>query len=88
MTGRREEIVEKILSERVKQFNLPGSEWDARNTPNDWIAIAASYLAAVAHRKHTEPTAEDFEDDMTKAAAVIVAALEHVASMKDAGSLC
>lgn len=85
--SRRTEFVERIITERVKQFNLSGSEWDAKNSPNDWIAIAATYLTSSSSRKHTVPVADDFEDDLIKAAAVILAALEHVQSMRDTGTL-
>jgi hypothetical protein len=87
MTARREEIIAEILAERERQFNLPGSEWDTKNTPNDWLAIAASYCLRGSSRKHTKPQAEAFEEDLIKAAAVILAALEHAAHMKTNGSL-
>ena len=85
--SRRAEFVDRIVSERVKNFNLPGAEWDAKNSPNDWIAIAATYLTGSSSRKHTVPSADEFEDDLVKAAAVILAALEHVSSMRDRGTL-
>ena len=87
MSERRDKIVDLILAERQRQFNLPGSEWDMKNAPNDWIAIAASYLAASTRKKHTKPTADGFEDDLIKAAAVILAALEHVENMRNSGTL-
>ena len=87
MSSRRQEIIERVRSERERHFNLPGSEWDVKNTPNDWIAIAATYLSSGSSRKHSKPTANDFEDDMIKAAAVIVAALENVQAMKSSGNL-
>jgi hypothetical protein len=85
--SRRNEFVERIVSERVKHFNLPGSEWDAKNSPNDWIAIATTYLSGSSSRKHTLPLADEFEDDLIKAAAVILAALEHVTGMRESGTL-
>ena len=87
MSQRRQEIVERILSERDRQSNLPGSEWDTKNLPNDWISIAASYCLNSCSRKHTIANAEDFEDDLVKAAAVIIAALENVENMKASGKL-
>jgi hypothetical protein len=87
MSQRRQEIVDLILSERERHFNLPGSEWDEKNSPNDWIAISATYLTSGSSRKHTKPLADDFEADMVKAAAVILAALEHISSMRDLGTL-
>jgi hypothetical protein len=87
MSERRQEVVELILSERERHFNMPGSEWDGRNTPNDWIAIAATYLTSGSSRKHTSPAGEDFESDLIKAAAVILAALENIQSMRKAETL-
>jgi hypothetical protein len=87
MSAHRQEIVAKILSEREKHFNLPGSEWDMQNSPNDWIAIVSSYLTSVANRKHTKPSADDFEAELIKAAAVILAALENIEGMSSSGKL-
>ncbi len=85
--SRRQEFVDLILAEREKQFNMPGSEWDGKNAPNDWIAIAATYLTSASSRKHTKPRADEFEDDLVKAAAVILAALENIQSMRNSGTL-
>jgi hypothetical protein len=82
---RRETIVERVLAERVRQFDLPGTEYDVANTPNDWAAIAASYLLRSVARKNTKPSAEDYEQDLTMAAAVILAGLEHLDQMKEKG---
>lgn len=87
MSKNRQEFIQKILEEREKQCNLPGSEWDMKNTPNDWIAIASYYFSQAGTRKHMTNTIDDFEDDMIKAAAVILAALEHGFIMKKAGNL-
>jgi hypothetical protein len=83
----RQEIVDRILSERERNFNLPGSEWDMKNTPNDWISIATSYLSSASSRKHTLPAGNDFEEELIKSAAVILAALEYVNSMRNNGTL-
>lgn len=87
MSERRQQIVDLILAERDRQFNLPGSEWDGKNTPNDWLAIASSYCLRGTARKHTTPDGDEFEDDLIKAAAVILAALENVPGMKKTGTL-
>jgi hypothetical protein len=83
--SRRDEVVARIVTERARQFNLPGREWDVRNDPNDWIAIAASYCLRSATRKGEPVSREDFEDDLVKAAAVILAALEHTDLMQSTG---
>lgn len=84
----RSAILSKIESERLRQLDLPGSELDATNTPNDWIAIASYYLAQEARRASTITTdSGEFERELIKAAAVIVAALEHIETMKTKGEL-
>lgn len=87
MTTRREAIVERILAERVRQFDLPGTEYDVTNSPNDWAAIAASYLLRSVSRKNKKPSVNDYEQDLVMAAAVILAGLEHLDQMKEKGSL-
>ena len=87
MSSHRQEFINRILAEREKQYDLPGSEWDMKNTPNDWIAIASYYCGQAASRKHMSQTVDEFEDDLIKAAAVILAALEHSNIMKKSGNL-
>ncbi len=77
----------RVLDERSRHFHLPGSEWDARHTPNDWISIIGSYVHREASRNGQSPSREDFEDSMIKAAAIIVAALEHTSVMESQGKL-
>jgi hypothetical protein len=84
---RREEFIAKIKAERLRQLSLPNSEYDARNTPNDWLAIASSYCLGAVTRKHSKPNAEEFEDELIKAAAVILAALENLDAMVQSGTM-
>jgi hypothetical protein len=86
-SNRRQELLDEIHSERERQFDLPGSEWDSTNSPNDWIAIASTYLSSGSNRKHSKTSADDFEDDLIKAAAVILAALENIENMRSSGGL-
>ena len=83
--GKRSEILEDILKERERQVGLSGSEYDVNNSPNDWIAIASYYLSQNTRRATmlTPPNAEEFKNDLVKASAVILAALEHIDTMKD-----
>lgn len=78
----KKEILEKILKERERQIEIPGSEWDMKKTPNDWVAVATHYLSQDVKRSSTTPTQEEFEDSLIKACAVIIAGLEHVDIMK------
>lgn len=80
--NKRANFLDRIKTERERQFNLPGSEWDTRNTPNDFIAIATHYLAEEARRGGNIPSLENFEDGLIKAAAVILAALENAEEMR------
>lgn len=81
-------LLEKIKQERDRQRTLPGSEFDARNSVNDWLAIAGHYLTESAKRKSSASynrgavSQEEFEDSLIKAAAVILAALEHSEVLK------
>jgi hypothetical protein len=82
MSTRRDNIVKTVVDERIKQCSLPGSEYDLKREPNDWLSIAGSYLFSAATTKNLPTTQEDFEDALVKAAAVIIAALEHTEYMK------
>ena len=78
----KEDILEMIINERNRQFNLPGSEWDAIKAPNDWISVANHYLSEESRRNSELPKKEDFEESLVKSAAIILAALEHIDIMK------
>jgi hypothetical protein len=78
MSAARQIILDEISGERDRQYNLPGSEYDQRHSINDWIAIASQYLTRGADRKHTRVDLDEQRESLIKAAAVIVAALEHM----------
>lgn len=81
----RADLLARIEAERERQFNLPGSESDVRNTPNEWVAIAGHYLFDEIRRGANQPDSEEFTDGLVKAAAVILAALESVPAMQALG---
>jgi hypothetical protein len=83
----KEEILKKILDERNKQASQPGSEYDANNAPNDWGSIISHYVNRECRRYNIIPERNDYEDSLIKAAAVLVAALEHLDVMKCKGNL-
>ena len=89
MSSKRSSILSRIEQERIRQSDLAGSEYDAKNSPNDWIAITSYYLAQETKRATmlTPPNSDDFERELIKAAAVILAALEHINVMKEHGHL-
>ena len=82
--GKRSEILEDILKERERQVGLSGSEYDVNNSPNDWIAIASYYLSQNTGEQLCLPlpSSDDF-NMISQSTAVILAALEHLESMKD-----
>ena len=82
-----EVFLEKVRAERQRNADLPGSEWDVKNTPGDWVAIVTHYVSAEVRRNGVVPETEEFEDKLIKAAAVIAAALENIDVMKDRGEL-
>jgi len=84
---KRQQLLEKITQERLRQFDLPGSEFDISRTPNDWLAIAGRYLFSPASTKNIKSTKQDFENDLIKAAAVILAALENSERMSEQNQL-
>lgn len=79
----RKELLELIEKERLRQKDLPGSEWDQMNTPNDWVAIVSHYVANDVRRNGVKPTSEEFKISLIKSAAIILAALEHVPTMEE-----
>lgn len=87
MSARRHAFLRAVEAERHRQRDLPGSELDIRNAPNEWAAIAAHYLFEEVRRGGYIPEAEAFEDALVKAAAVISAAYEHVEVMKGRNEL-
>lgn len=74
----RQKLFDMISQERDRQYNLPGSEYDQLHSINDWIAISTQYLSRCADRKHMQHDSTDKKESLIKAAAVIVAALEHL----------
>jgi hypothetical protein len=94
MADKLDALLDLIRQERDRQRSLPGAEFDVKNSVNDWVAIASHYLSEPAKRKG--PTSHwggvsvskaDYEDSLIKAAAVIVAALEHSETLKKSGGL-
>jgi len=87
MSQRLESNIERMRAERERQFDLPGSEWDAQNTPGDWIALISHYVSKEVRKNGMVPEAAEFEDALIKAGAIILAALEHTENMKERDEL-
>lgn len=78
MLTTRQKIFNEVSEERERQYNLPGSEYDQKHTINDWIAISSQYLTRGADRRHIKVDVIEQRDALIKAAAVIIAAIEHL----------
>ena len=61
---------------------MPGVEFDVKNTPNDWAALISSYALRNLSHKNIKPDVEEYREDLIAAAAVILAAIEHIDNMK------
>ena len=66
---------------------LPGSEDDITKTPNDWVMAIIFYLAQLRQNSSMRLTKEQFEDELIKASAIALAALEHSGLMVEKGLL-
>ena len=71
------EILDMILSERIRQLNNANSMGDFQKTKNDWVASAAFYLFEHSSKSDRKVSFDEFRGSLIKAASVIVAALEH-----------
>lgn len=77
-------VLADIKAERARQNGMWGTEFDDRNTPNDWAAYIGIYVGkAVESIKSDEGgkrtlhfDREGFRSNMMKAAAIAVAAVE------------
>jgi hypothetical protein len=74
-------ILDQILAERVRQHDLAhGGDtngFDMSNSRNDWIAYVTAYIGrAAAKVSRNEREKCDYRDNLVKAGALIVAAIE------------
>ena len=75
---KQEEIMKAILSERDSQYNRPGSEYDLTHSPGDWMCIISHYVNQDARRNGVKPDKVNFRNNLIRAGAVVMAALEHL----------
>lgn len=81
------EIIKKILVERERQINRFGAEMDSENSPGDWISLVIHYASEEVKRNGVSPSSSEFENSLIKAAAIIIAAIEHIDIMKTRNQL-
>ena len=76
-----DEIVEEILAERRRQKSLglggDTARFDRTSSKNDWIAYIQAYTGRAADKvERNERERCDFRENLIKAAALVVAAIE------------
>ena len=72
-------IVEDIEGETFNQLKLWGTDFDDKNTANDWVAYITNYLASGAYSGRKELyTPEKFKGALVKAAALCVSAIASI----------
>lgn len=78
----QERILEEILAERSRQIEAckhggDTNEFDKGNSRNDWIAYVNAYIGRAAEKVHrNEREGQQFRENMLKAAALCMAAIE------------
>jgi hypothetical protein len=70
---RMQPIFHEIVDERAYQQGRWGDDFDAKNTPNDWISYVCRYATAAGPMPWDAST---FRTKMLKAAALCIAAIE------------
>jgi hypothetical protein len=87
MPENRKKFIEMIEGERERNFMLPGTEDDVLKGPNDWAMAIIFYLAQLRQNGTRRLTKSQFEDELIKASAIALAALEHSQLMVAQGFL-
>lgn len=84
----RDEIIQRIVEERLEQLSNPNSSSDRTKTKNDWTALAGFYLFEGSYKSGEQVTFEEFRTSLIKTGAVILAALETSFSLEeDSGNI-
>jgi len=71
-------IAKEVQLIRVTQEGLWGSDFDAKNTPNDWVAFITHYLGLATYTGRgpvSDYTPERFRENMLKVSAIAQAAV-------------
>ena len=88
----------EVFTERKRQQQLWGNEFDDKNTANDWAAYISNYINAGAYSgRQNQYTPKRFREHLLKAATLCIAAVEaidrngdcaprHYEGLPDAGS--
>lgn len=79
----RDEIINLIIQERLRQMDNPNNLDDQNKTKNDWAALVGYYLFESSSRPDKHVSFEEFRSSLIKASAVILAALETSFMLED-----
>lgn len=80
----REQIIDAIMVERLRQQELWGNDFDDLNTPNDWVAYIVNYVATGAYDgRDKKYSPVKFREHLVKAATICVAAIETIDRNRD-----
>ena len=79
----RDEIIQLIIEERLRQLGNPNTLADHLKTKNDWTGLAGYYLFESASRPDKHVSFDEFRQSLIKSAAVILAALETSFSLEN-----
>lgn len=72
-------IVDNVENEVIRQLKLWGTDFDDKNTANDWVAYITRYVAEGAYDgRGGNYTPERFRKHLIKAAAICVSAIETI----------
>lgn len=86
-SAQEEEIiatVEDVEGEAFRQLKLWGTEFDDKNTANDWVAFICNFVASGAYVGRQEKyTPEKFQKHLKKAAALCISAIVTIARNGD-----
>lgn len=79
----REQIIDLIIQERIRQMSNPNTLADHVKTKNDWTGLTGYYLFESSSRPDKHVSFDEFRLSLIKAAAVILAALETSFNLED-----
>ena len=72
----RDEIIQRIVEERLEQLSNPNSLNDRTKRKSDWTSLAGFYLFEGAYKPGEHVSFEEFRESLIKTSAVLLAALE------------
>jgi len=72
-------IIDGLISERLRQQQLWGNKFDDKNTANDWASYICNYVSTGAYSgRQAQYTPQRFREHLLKAATLCIAAIEAI----------